>query len=145
MPRINLSISNELFSAMEQTANKKNIPINLVAISALEQIFLEEQVDYTELLNKMLKDIDNLPKEKKEFILFDLPSFKSINVATCKDGIVKPTTLRARLGKAFNELVRTDSVKGVSRATTIDIHGKEALKFDHRAAVYAIDWNIRNS
>ena len=54
MPRINLTITDELFTALQTEANKKNIPVNLVAVETLEKLFIKETIDYSEFIKKLL-------------------------------------------------------------------------------------------
>lgn len=143
MPRINLTITDELFAALQTEANKKNIPVNLVAVETLEKLFVKETIDYSEFIKKLLDEIDTLPREQTEFSLFDLDTYNAIGMSEICDGKIKPSTLKARIGKAFNELERTVGIKGISRAYTLDKNGNKTLKFNHRAAVYVIDWSVR--
>lgn len=143
MPRINLTISDELFDALQKTATIKHIPINLVAVETLEKLFIEQSIDYSDFINKLINEIDNLPREKDEFTLSDLDTYNSIGMSLNIDGKIKPSTLRARIGKAFNEVERKVGIKGISRAYTTDKKGNPVLKFDHRAAVYKVDWSQR--
>lgn len=145
MPRINLSISQQLLNELQVAATAKKIPVNLVAIQALEKLFIKQTVNYSAFISKMEKDIDALPLDKDEFILSDLKSYTTLSISTVDNGEIKPSVLRPTLGKAFNELVRSNAIKGVSRTYTTGRNGKPTLKFSHGAAVYTIDRKVRNS
>lgn len=101
MPRINLTITDELFAALQTEANKKNIPVNLVAVETLEKLFIKETIDYSEFIKKLLDEIDTLPREQTEFSLFDLDTYNAIGMSEICDGKIKPSTLKARIGKAL--------------------------------------------
>lgn len=144
MPRINLSISQQLFNELQVAANAKKVPVNLIAVQALEQLFIKQTVNYSAFITQIEKDIDALPKEKNEFILSDLDSYTTLSISTVDNGEIKPSVLRATIGKAFNELVRNNSIKGVTRTYTTGRNGKQTLKFSHGAAVYSIDRKARS-
>lgn len=144
MPRVNLSLSDELFSQIEEVAKKDNTTVNLVILNNLEKMFLRERIDYNAMLNQLLIEIDLLPDDTTEFTLYDLPTFRDISMSKITDGSIKPSPIRARLGKAFNELERRNGIKGVSRASITKKDGTTALKFSHRAAVYVLNRNERH-
>lgn len=144
MPRINLTISDDLFNALQNEARKKNVPVNLVAVETLEKLFVKETINYSAFIKSLLEEVDKLPRDKTEFCLFDLDTYNSIGMSEISDGRIKPSTLKARIGKAFNELERTVGFKGIHRAYTTDKQGNKVLKFNHRSAVYMIDWEERD-
>ena len=73
---------------------------------------------------------------KKEFTLSDLPTFSDVDQVLTENRINEsPASVRARLGKMYNEAVRKGTAKGVERAL-VNRNGVEELKFLNRAAVY---------
>ena len=75
-------------------------------------------------------------KMKKEFTLSDLPTFADVEQVLIENNIKEsPASVRARLGKMYNEAVKKGSISGVERAVT-NKNGVEELKFWCRAAVY---------
>lgn len=145
MPRINLTISEDLLQALQEAAKKNLLPINLVAVETLEKVHIKQAIDYSNIIQQLIAEIDELPRDKTEFCLNDLKTYAEIEQFQEIDGEIKPTALRPRIGRAFNEVERTVGIKGVKRAYTIDKHGNRTLKFEHRAAVYTVDWSVRNS
>jgi hypothetical protein len=134
MPRVNLSLSQELYDQIEKAAKKENITVNYFVCEMLEERFGKRTTyDYTAAVSEMIKEAK---KMDKEFTLADLPTFSYV-VEVLKDYKIKesPAQVRARLGKMFNEAVRSGTAKGVERATTVR-NGKKELKFYCRAAVY---------
>lgn len=134
MKRINLSVEDSLLEAIETAAAKAGTTTNLLIISLLEDSFCEQKTfDYGAALQTLVAEAKTRPTG--EFTLADLPSFSRLCVATAENGYLQPSTLRARLGKAFNNAVSQGRVPGVCRAT-VTRNGKEKLKFLARAAVY---------
>lgn len=67
-----------------------------------------------------------------DFALVDLPSFKDISVTQAENANLKPSVVRARLGKMFNVRVKGGNIGDVIRSTD----NKGNLKFSSRSAVY---------
>ena len=134
MPRVNLSLPQELYDRIEKSANKENITVNYYICEKLEEMFgRNDTYDYTVAVGNMIKEAK---KMDKEFTLSDLPTFAGV-AEFLKEHEIKdsPAQVKARLGKIFNEAVRKGTANGVVRATTIK-NGEEQLKFYSRAAVY---------
>ena len=134
MPRVNLSLTQELYDRIENAANKEKITVNYYICEMLEEIFCRKDTyDYTVAVGNMIKEAK---KMDEEFTLSDLPTFAGVNEILVEREIKEsPAQVRARLGKMFNEAVRKGTAKGIDRATTIK-NGEEQLKFYSRAAVY---------
>ncbi len=134
MKRINLSVEDSLLAAIEIAAAKAGTTTNLLIINLLEESFCEQKTfNYGAALQVLVSEAKARPAG--EFTMADLPSFSRLCVATAENGYLQPSTLRARLGKAFNSTVSQGRVPGVFRAKVIR-DGKEELKFLARAAVY---------
>lgn len=136
MPRINLSIDDDLFNLLQEVADKRNCTVNVHIISILEGLYKQNPFDYQAALNKLIEETKEIPIGE-EFTLVQLPSFANICVAKAEDAKVKPSIVRARLGKMFNAAVSSnkidiDGVK-VKRQTKYET---DELKFIARAAVY---------
>lgn len=134
MPRVNLSLSQELFDRIEKEAKKENVTVNYYVCEMLEEQFGKRTTyDYSVAVGEMIKEAK---KMDKEFTLSDLPTFSDVN-AVLKDYKIKesPAQVRARLGKMFNEAVRNGIAKGINRAT-VTKNGQKQFKFYCRAAVY---------
>jgi hypothetical protein len=134
MPRVNLSISDDLYNKLQKAADKKKITVNSLILDTLEDEYnTSVRYDYTTALQLMISESK---KMKNEFTLSDLPTFKDVDQVLVENRINEsPASVRARLGKMYNEAVRKGSVKGVERAVT-NKNGVEELKFWCRAAVY---------
>lgn len=153
MPRVYLTLEQELFKCIEEDANKNNITMNLLMQNIFERIYMgglnyDDIVkkigldtvgfDYTAALNELIKEIEERPDG--EFTLVDLESFSKLCIATLEKGYLQPATLRARLGKLFNSAVRknTEENQIVSYVKRAKKNNGE-LKFLARAAVYIKD------
>ncbi len=134
MPRVNLSISDELYSQLEKAAKKEHITVNYVICEALEEKFGKRTVyDYTAALSNMIKEAK---KMDKDFTLAQLPTFRDVPDVIAEYGIKEsPAQVKARLGKMFNDAVRKGNAKGIERAVVEKDNGQE-YKFYSRAAVY---------
>lgn len=134
MPRVNLSLSQDMYDQIEKEAKKQNITVNYYVCEMLEERFGKRTTyDYTVAVSEMIKEAK---KMDKEFTLADLPTFADVNEVLAEYKIKEsPAQVRARLGKMFNEAVKQGNAKGIERATTIK-NGEEQLKFYCRAAVY---------
>ena len=134
MPRVNLSLSKELYEQIEKAAKKENITVNYYICDLLAGQFGKGTVyDYTTALTNMVKEAG---KMDKDFTLADLPTFADVD-AVIKEYKIKesPAQIRARLGKMFNEAVRKGNAKNVARRVVVK-DGKKEFKFLSRAAVY---------
>ena len=134
MPRVNLSLSKELFAQIEKAAKKENVTVNYYICDMLEGQFGKSTTyDYAAAISNMAEEAKAM---EKEFTLADLPTFADVS-AVIKEYKIKesPAQVRARLGKMFNEAVRKGTAKGVERAFTTR-NGKKEFKFYSRAAVY---------
>ena len=134
MPRVNLSITQELYSQIENAAKKENVTVNYYICDMLEERFGKGTVyDYTLAINNMIAEARTMDRD---FVLADLPTFAYVNEVIEEYKIKEsPAQVRARLGKMFNEAVRKGSAKGIERAV-VEKNGVEEYKFASRAAVY---------
>lgn len=134
MPRVNLSLSQDLYDQIEKAAKKEKVSVNYYICDMLEEQFGKgASYDYSVAVNSMIKEAK---KMDKEFTLSDLPTFAEVGDVVVEYKINEtPAQVRARLGKLFNEAVRNGSAKDVERAVTVK-NGKEQLRFYSRAAVY---------
>ncbi len=136
MKEFKLHLREELLDKIKEAAEDAGISINQIMISALEESFQGGQVsfDYPVAMEKLVKEAQSRPAGQ-EFVLADLPSFTQVSVVTAEKGHMKPSAVRARLGRIFNRAVSQGRVSGVARATVMR-NGEERLKFLARAAVY---------
>ena len=135
MARVHLSIDDNLFKALEAVALTKSTTVNLLIIDILEELYSGEAFNYSEALKTLVdeakahvKDVSN----PADFTLSTLRSYSKICVAEAGKGTVRPSMVRARLGKLFNAKVGRGEVEGVCRAEDEFGH----LKFSEKAAVY---------
>lgn len=134
MPRVNLSISQDLYDKLQGEAEKRNITVNHLIVSVLQEKYGSKgKVDYIVMLDKM---IDESKEMKGDFVLADLPTYAGINnILIEMNTEVSAASVRARLGKMYNELVRKSVIPGVNRVM-IEKNGVKEPKFASRAAVY---------
>lgn len=131
MARIHLSIDDELFEAIQEDALKHNCTVNVHLVTILEKLYKQHPFDYAGALKTLEDEAKDMPTGE-QFTLVDLPSFTEISVVRAEDACLKPSIVRARLGKMFNSRVRDGMVDNICRS--VDEKGK--LKFSSRAAVY---------
>ena len=129
MPRVYLTLEQELFERIEEDANKNNITMNLLMQNIFERIYMGG-LNYSDIVEKIGLDTvgfnytvalteliyDTKERADGEFTIGDLDSFSRLCIATSENGYLQPTTLRARLGKLYNSAVRNDIVPCVERA-----------------------------
>lgn len=139
MARINLSIDDDLFEALQSDAKMHNCTVNVYLITILEKLYKQNPFDYTAAL-ATLEEEAKLQLDNKEFTLVELPSFTEISVAKAENANLKPSIVRARLGKMFNKRVNDGMVGDVRRARNLN----GDLKFISRAAVYVREKNHSN-
>lgn len=134
MPRINLSISDELYEQLQKAAGRENVTVNYIICETLEEKFGKGTVyDYKLALASMIEEAKTM---ETDFTLSDLPTFAGVNDVLDEYEINEsPAQVRARLGKMFNESVRSGAVEGIERAV-VERNGAMELKFHSRAAVY---------
>ena len=134
MPRINLSISDDLYEQLLEAARQENITVNYIVCETLEEKFGKRTVyDYSFALTNMIKEAKTM---ETDFTLADLPTFAEVGDVLDEYGIKEsPAQVRSRLGKMFNEAVRQGTAEGIQRAVVVK-NGVEELKFLSRAAVY---------
>ncbi len=134
MPRVNLSITQELYDQIEKAARKENITVNYYICDMLEEQFGKGTVyDYTLAITNMIAEAREMDRD---FVLADLPTFADVNEVLRQYKIKEsPAQVRSRLGKMFNEAVRSGNAKGIERAV-VEKNGTEEFRFSSRAAVY---------
>lgn len=133
MARINLSIDDDLFELLQGDANEHNCTVNVYLITLLEKMYKQNPFDYQTALETLEEEAKSQPIDV-DFTLVELPSFAEISVVKAEDANLKPSIVRARLGKMFNSRVREGKVGHVKRS--MDANGD--LKFTSRAAVYVV-------
>ena len=134
MPRINLSVSQELYDRLKQEADSRYLSVNSLVVSELEKTFMtEHSFDYSIAMESLKNESEQMDVE---FTLSDLPTFKNVDKIIIEKNIKEsPASIRARLGKIYNEAVRNGQIAGVDRAI-IEKNGSKEYKFISRAAVY---------
>lgn len=134
MARVNLSVDDKLYKKLQEAATAENTTVNYLILSILEEKYLDENVyDYSLALEQMITESKEMGEE---FTLAELPVFKKVDEVIIERQLpVTSASVRARLGKMFNEAVRCGNVPDVKRAV-VEKDGKEELKFVARAAVY---------
>ena len=124
---------------LEKDANQHNCTVNGYINSILEEIYMQNPFDYPAALEVLEGEAKEQPPGK-DFTLAELPSFSEICIARAEDAKLKPSVVRARLGKMFNSRVRAKAVGDVARSKK----DNGELKFISRAAVYCRPANTKN-
>ncbi len=123
----------DLMSDVKEAAEKAGVSMNTWINNLLEDTLRgQRSFDDAQVFREMIEEIQVREFENNEFLLSELDAFAQLSVSTAEKGYLQPSTLRARVGKAFNLAVRQGQVPGVTRAK--DKRGD--LKFRFRAAVY---------
>lgn len=139
MARINLSINENLFAKIEKDAINRSSTVNLIIIDLLENLYADASAfNYSASLSALVKEAEAYAVSHKngvEFPLVDLASFADICVVQAGKAKLRPSMVRARLGKMFNSLVRHGDVSGVTRAKDSD--GKN--RFINKTAIYVVN------
>lgn len=139
MARVNLSIDDALFAKIQKAAQEQSTTVNLLIIDLLEDLYLDTATfDFSAALKTLVVEAENYARsdpEEREFPLVKLNSFSLICVAQAGEVGLRPSMVRARLGKMFNTKVRRGEIMGVSRAK--DENGEN--KFIDKSAVYVVD------
>lgn len=130
MARVHLTLDDKLFELLKNEADERSIAVNAHILSLLVALKMPQLFDYGDALSQLIKEALS-KQENEEFTLVDLPLFKSISVARAEDGNIKPSIVRARLGKMFNAAVQKAKIDGIRRSKE---NGE--LKFKNKAAVY---------
>ncbi|MDE5792246.1 MAG: hypothetical protein K2H66_01825, partial [Oscillospiraceae bacterium] len=115
----------------EQDAMQCNCSVNVYLVTILEKLYKQNPFDYQSALAIIEQEAKAQPYDK-DFTLVKLPSFMEISVAKAEHANLKPSIVRARLGKMFNARVRDGKVGDVQRS----VNDNGDLKFISRAAAY---------
>lgn len=129
--RVNLSLDDGLLDLLKKEADQHNCTVNVYLTTLLEQIYKQKPFDYPAALKVLESEAMEMPVGV-DFTLADLPSFREICVVQAQNRQLRPSTVRARLGKLFCTQVRENAVGDVRRST----QANGQLKFIARAAVY---------
>lgn len=141
MPRVNLSIGQELYENIAKKAKNENKTVNYLIYELLEKEYGDHSsYDYSEALNNLIVEAKDM---EKEFTLADLQTFAGVEEILVEiESKESAAAVRARLGKLFNEAVKRGVIPGVKRST-IEQNGNQTLKFSSRAAVYSNSSNSK--
>ena len=82
--RINLSIDDELFNALQKDATTNGCTVNVYLITILEKLYKQHPFDYQTALATLESEAKNQPVGV-DFTLVDLQSFQDISVAQAEN------------------------------------------------------------
>ncbi|SDB44736.1 hypothetical protein SAMN02910298_02219 [Pseudobutyrivibrio sp. YE44] len=135
MPRVNLSISQEIYDKLQADAESRGLTVNHMVYSLLEEKYGERGFDYVMALDCLKQEAESM---QGDFILSDLPTFKGLDeVLVEMQAKESPAQVKARLGKMFNEAVKQGAIKDINRSVVIEQDGTQKARTLSRAAVYA--------
>ncbi|MCR5580320.1 MAG: hypothetical protein K6F66_01910 [Pseudobutyrivibrio sp.] len=130
MPRVNLSINQNIYDNIKQQADIQGISVNNMIYSQLQQKYGTDEFDY-------IVALDCLKQEAMEkegyFSLWELPTFKDIDENSSMES---PEQIRARLGKMFHDSVQKGQVYNVEIHTGKLEGDYRRLKSTGRAVIY---------
>lgn len=116
--RVNLSLDDQLYCAVENDAKTKGIPISTLITNHLQDLYPEvHALDVEEFLGALYQEALKM-RVDAPFVLAELPSFSKLIIATTEKEHISPATERARIGRSFNSLVRNGKTPGIVRAKT---------------------------
>ncbi len=119
MKRLYLTLDDRLFLKIREISEKRGIPPSSLVVENLEELYMKsESIDYNLLLEQICREAQE--RDDAPFILSDLPSFSDIIITNATKANITTSTLRARIGKAFNTAVNKKRVGNVVRATRAD-------------------------
>ena len=118
MKRLNLTIDDAVYSALEDRAKKEHTSVSMYVYNFIANSHSNNKIDFVKILNNIYKEIDKMKPCK--FTLNDLDSFKKISMVEYNGGNIKLATIRARIGKNFYKSVEKKEVNKVSVAKDSD-------------------------
>lgn len=134
MPRVNLSINQEMYERIKRQADVQGISVNNMIYNQLQKQYGSGEFDYIVALDCLKQDA---MEKDSYFCLWELPTFKNIEKMTNgSESNESPEQIRARLGKMFHDAVKNGQVYDVEIYTgkTDALHWK--TKRPGRAVVY---------
>ena len=135
MPRVNLSINQDMYDKIKRQADIQGISVNNMIFSQLQKQYGDDEFDYIVALDCLKQEA---MEQEGYFSLWELPTFKGINDLKTKLGATEsPEQIRARLGKMFHDSVESGQVWDVVIHTgKIDVPQHKSQR-PGRAVVYA--------
>lgn len=123
MPRIYLSVEEELFRIIAEEASSRGISAGSVVAEVLQQRFMpqEGKPEYDKALKRIIEEAEKRP-EGRPFALADLESYSG-----------EPA--KSRLGRLFNMAVAEGRAGSIQRKKT----KKGTLAFRNGAALYVVE------
>ena len=134
MPRIHLTLSEELYRQIREEADKNHTTVNGLLYTLLDETYSKSFCyDCSFAMESLIMES---AKMQDEFTLADLPTFKNVERDLAEiDSKESITSIRSKLGKMYKAAVKKGDIEGVERAT-VEKNGKVKYKFRARAIVY---------
>ncbi|SDH69897.1 hypothetical protein SAMN05421493_10380 [Pseudobutyrivibrio sp. 49] len=131
MPRVNLSINQEMYDKIKHQAEIQGISVNNMIYSQLQKQYGDDEFDYIVALDCLKQEAS---EQSGYFSLWELPTFQEISNQGKKES---PEQIRARLGKMFHDSVKNGQVWDVMiHKGKIDVPQHKS-KRPGRAVIYA--------
>lgn len=140
MGRLYLTLSDRLSEAIHREAIKLGMTDTAFAEKVLGAAVAQEGftapagVDLNAAVDRLAEEAER--RASGEFTVYDLKAFGAYAVGQLKDGTVIASTLRANIGKKFNERVRKGLVKNVRVLDTYTKSGQRIAMKRGRNALY---------
>ncbi|MBQ0140186.1 MAG: hypothetical protein KBT36_12940 [Kurthia sp.] len=133
MPRVQINLDDNLHDILAQRATTHNLNINYEIVAILENLFIEKPFDYISALKTIIDETAAI-EVGQTFALHDLPFFNTIEhwKPNNEQMALKPSGIRAKLGRMFNDAVENKCVPHVIRA----LNDKGELKFKGSTSLY---------
>ena len=134
MPRVNLSINQDMYDKIKHQADIQGISVNNMIYSQLQKQYGTDEFDYIVALDCLKQDA---MEQDGYFCLWELPTFRSIDdMASGSNSNESPEQIRARLGKMFHDSVENGQVWDVEIHTGKIEIPQHKSKRPGRAVVY---------
>ncbi|SDJ31062.1 hypothetical protein SAMN04487760_10524 [Lachnospiraceae bacterium G41] len=135
MPRINFSVTDDLYKQIEEKAQKRNVSVNSYVYNIIVKQFCDSDFDLLDEFENLIKEADS---KEGDFSLNDLDTFKNL------DDKLKETNypenvkqVKTRLGMMFQDTVKNNVDYEVNNVMTISRDGKEVERTSHRMKLYS--------
>ena len=134
MPRVNLSINQDMYEKIKHQADIQGISVNNMIYYNLQKQYGADEFDYIAALDCLKQEA---MEQEGYFYLWELPTFKGINDLEGDSEMGEsPEQIRARLGKMFHDSVQNGQVWDVEIHTGKLETDKRKNKRPGRAVVY---------
>ena len=135
MPRINFSVTDDLYKQIEEKAQKRNVSVNSYVYNIIVKQFCDSDFDLLDEFENLIKEADS---KEGDFSLNDLDTFKNLDDKLKKTNYPENVKqVKTRLGMMFQDTVKNNVDYEVNNVMTISRDGKEVERTSHRMKLYS--------